>query len=227
MSQYIVFDCYQTLIYKKNLDKIVQDFSRNILKKRIPLYYIKQGYNIIYDRYKFRHPRFETPEKRENFYIGYNKELFGIIGISISSYQALQLNKHLKKAVWARYPDTLTALKDLKTRGIPLGLLANWTKTLDKVLEDVKLASYFGFVHSSHNLKIEKPNPRIFTKALKNVIKKFDKVYYVGNDYELDIAPARDAGLMPILIDRDNRYPDSVDCVRIKKLTDLAKKIIK
>jgi len=223
MSQYVIFDCYQTLIYKKNLETIVQDFSRNILKKRVPLYYIKQGYNIVYDRYKFKHPRFETPEKRENFYIGYNKELFEIIGISISSYQALQLNKHLKKAVWACYSDTLAVLKDLKTREIPMGLLANWTKTLDKVLKDIKLTPYFDFVHSSHNLKIEKPNPKIFTKTLKNVIKKIDKVYYVGNDYELDIAPARDAGLVPILIDRDNRYPDSVDCVRIKKLTDLAK----
>lgn len=223
MSHYIVFDCYQTLIYKKNLEKIVRDFSRNILKKRIPFYYVKQGYNVIYDRYKFRHPRFETPEIRESFYIMYNKELFGIMGFSISYYQALQLNKHLKKAIWARYPDTLAALKDLKTRKIPMGLLANWTKTLDKVLKDVKLTPYFDFVHSSHNLKIDKPNPEIFTKAFKKNIKKYDKIYYVGNDYELDIAPARDIGLIPILIDRNNRYPNSVDCIRIKKLTDLAK----
>ena len=225
MSQYVVFDCYQTLIYKKSLDEMVRDFSLHVLEKRIPLRYIKQGYNIIYDRYKFRHPHFETLEERENFYIGYNKEFFGIIGISISSYQALQLYKHLEKAVWACYPDTLTAIKELKTREISLGLLANWTETLHRVLEDVKLASYFDAVHSSHDLKIEKPNPKIFTKALKNAMKEYDIVYYIGDDYELDIIPAREVGLMPILIDRDNRYPDSVDCERIRKLTDLVERL--
>lgn len=226
MSQYIVFDCYQTLIYKKNLEKIVQDFSRDILKKIIPLAYIKYGYETIYDRYKFRHPRLETPKQRENFYLGYNKELFEIMGFSVSSDQALELSQLLKKAVWVRYSDTLVALDDMKTREIPMGLLTNWTKTLDQVLKDVKLTPYFDFVHSSHTLKIEKPNPKVFVKALKNIIKKFNKVYYVGDDYELDVVPARYAGLIPILIDRDNRYPDSVDCLRIERLTDL-KKIVK
>jgi len=223
MREHIVFDCYQTLIYKKNIVNIVQVFSRNILKKKIPSYYIKHGYNIIYDRYKFKRPRFETPQKRKEFYIGYNIELFNIIGITVSTYQALQLSKYLEDALWVCYPDTLIALKYFKKIEVPMGLLANWTKTLDKVLKDVNLTSYFDFVYSSYNLKLDKPNPKIFTKTLGNVISKFDKVYYVGNDYELDIAPAKKAGLIPVLIDRDNRYPDSVDCIRIKKLTDLGK----
>ena len=57
-------------------------------------------------------------------------------------------------------------------------------------------------------------------------MKKCDSIYYVGDDYELDIIPSKKAGLIPILIDRNNQYPRSVDCIRIKKLTDL-EKIIK
>ena len=223
MNQYIVFDCYQTLIHKKNCEKMVRSFSRNVLRRAVPLPSIKQAYDIIYDRHKFRHPRFETQEERENFYIRYNTELFKIIGISISTRQAFELYKHLKKSAWSCYSDTLTALKDLKAKEIPMGLIANWTNTLDRVLEEAKLTLYFNFVHSSHNLRLQKPNPKIFTKTLASVIKRFDKIYYVGNDYELDITPAREAGLIPILIDREHRYPDSVDCVRIQKLTDLGK----
>jgi ABC-type branched-subunit amino acid transport system substrate-binding protein len=70
-------------------------------------------------------------------------------------------------------------------------------------------------------LKVEKPDPAIFALALKDVLKTCDAVYYVGNDYELDIVPARKAGLRPVLVDRDNRYPAAADCVRITALTDL------
>ena len=223
MNQCVIFDCYQTLIYKKNLEKITQDFSRKILKRKISLECIKYGYNIVYDRYKFKHPHFETPKKLKNFYIGYNKELYKIIGVSISSNEALQLNKLLKKATWACYSEVRLTLNNLKKRKISMGLIANWTETLNEVLQKVNLGHYFDFVHSSHDLKIHKPNPKIFFKALNNFIKKFDKIYYVGDDYELDIVPSNKAGLIPILIDRNNQYPSSVDCIRIKTLTDLIK----
>ena len=226
MNQYIVFDCYQTLIYKKNLAKTTQEFSGKILKKKISLDFIKNSYNIIYNRYKFRHTYFTTPEKHKKFYIEYNKELFAILGITITSQEALQLNKFLNKVKWTCYSETQTTLNSLKTRKIPLGLIANWTKALKDILKKVYLDHYFDFIYSSHDLKINKPNPEIFIKALNSVIKKFDNIYYVGDDYELDIIPSKKAGLIPILIDRNNQYPSSVDCIRIKKLTDL-EKIIK
>ncbi len=223
MKQYIVFDCYQTLVYKKNLEKIVQNFSLNILKKRIYLSYIKKAYEIMYDRYKFRHPKFQNPKERENFYIDYNKELFKIMGISISSSLSLQLNRSLKNAFWAVYPDVIPTLKYLKRKEIPMGLIANWTEGLNKVLENTKLAPYFNFIHSSHVLNLTKPNPNIFTESLKDISQKFDKIYYVGDDYELDVIPAKEAGLIPILIDRDNKYPDLTDCIHIKKLISIKK----
>ncbi len=226
MSQYVVFDCYQTLIYKNNLENIVRDFSCDILKKKVPLSFIKDAYDVMYDRYKFKHPHFTTPAKRKDFYIEYNKTLFEIIGISISTNQATQLNRYLEKAAWICYPDTLATLKYLKRKKIPMGLLANWTNSLNKVINDVGLLPYFDFAHSSYDIKINKPNSKIFTKALKDVLENFNKIYYIGNDYELDIAPAKNAGLIPILIDRNNRYPDSVDCMQIKTLSDLEKILI-
>ena len=226
MSQYIVFDCYQTLIYKKNLAKITQDFSCKILKKKVSLDFIKNSYKIIYNRHKFKHTYFTTPEKHKKFYIEYNKELFSILGISITSQEALQLNKFLNKLKWVCYPETKTSLKNLKKRKIPLGLIANWTKGLNEVLKNIYLDHYFDFIHSSHDLRINKPNPEIFIKALNSIIKKFDNIYYVGDDYELDIIPSKKVGLIPILIDRNNQYPSSVDCIRIKNLNDL-EKIIK
>src|SRR3989338_3982411 len=106
MMQYIVFDCYQTLICKKNLEQIVQAFCARTLKKQIPLSCIKNAYKIIYDRYKFSHPRFRTEQQRKKFYTKYNTELLVILGLTISEKQAQILHHDLKKAYWACYPDT-------------------------------------------------------------------------------------------------------------------------
>lgn len=223
MKKYIVFDCFQTLLYKKNLEKIVQDFSRDVLRKEMPSKCIKQGYFVLYNRYKLRpQPNFETSKKRENFYIQYNKELFAILGITISSSQALRLNRDLKKAYWQCYPDVIKTLNLLQAKQIPVGIIANWSHNLEDVLLNAGLLLYFDSIYSSYNLRISKPNPKIFDAVLK----KFDKIYYVGDDYELDVVSARGAGLIPVLIDRSNQYPEAADCIKIRKLTDL-KEIIK
>ncbi|MEK7124182.1 MAG: HAD family hydrolase [Patescibacteria group bacterium] len=225
MKLCIVFDCYQTLVYKKNQEKIVQDFSNSVLKKNIPISYLKRAYSIIYERRKFKHPSFTILQDRKNFYISYNKELFAILGISISSNQALQLNENFNGAKWAVYPDVVSTLIKLKRRKISMGLLSNWTANFQEVIKKLNLREYFNFIYASHDLKIQKPDPKFFTYSLKDILKKHQTIYYVGNDYELDILPARKAGLKTILIDRHNKYPVLADCIRIVKLTDLIKKL--
>ena len=225
MKPYVVFDCYRTLVYKKNQEKIVQDFSKSVLKKNIPISYLKKAYDIIYERHKFRHPLFIDSQDRENFYIVYNKELFAILGISISSDQALQLNKNFNNAKWIVYPDVISTLIKIKRRKISMVLLSNWTANFEEVIKGLRLWEYFNFIYASHELKIEKPNPKFFTESLKDIFKKNRKIYYIGDDYELDILPAKKAGLKTILIDRHNKYPVSVDCVKIRKLTDLIRKL--
>lgn len=223
MKHCIVFDCYQTLLYKKGREKITHDFSLNILKKKISLPQIKKAYESIYNRYKLKNIKFENSLERKNFYIKYNKELFKIMGISISSSQALQLNGLLENSVWTVYPDVIKTLRYLKKNNISVGMIANWTNGLDKIIKGVGLFPYFDFIHSSYALGIKKPNPKIFKKSLKDIFSKFDKIYYVGDDYEIDILPAKKAGLTPILIDRDNKYADLTACSRIKNIEDIKK----
>lgn len=221
MKPYIVFDCYETLIYKKDLEKIVFNFANKIIHKKIGKEHINRAYDLIYYRHKFNHPRFKNEKDRQDFYIKYNQELFNILGFEITNKQALKLNNQLKKTSYACYKDTLPALNFLKKKQIPLGLISNWTFTLKNILISLKLDKYFNFIHSSHDLKVDKPNPKIFNKVLKDTKKEYNKIYYVGNDYTIDVVPARSVGLVPILIDRDNIYPDKIDCIKIKSLEEL------
>ena len=227
MKKNLIFDCYQTLIYKKNLEKIVQRFLAEELHVRMPLKHIRRAFGIIYERYKFRHPRFASAQDRRNFYIKYNKELMGILGLEISDNSAAALNEMFRDSTYICYPDVLAVLRFYKNqKKYPLGIIANWTKPLEDILERLKIKSYFNFIYCSDSLGVEKPNPEIFEKALKNMPSDCEKIFYIGDDYELDVIPARQAGLTPILIDRKNSYPKKVDCVKIKSLKEL-KKIIK
>lgn len=227
MKTYIIFDCYQTLIYKKNLEKIVKKFIVNELSVNIALKKIEHALELIYYRHKFNHPKFASAKSRELFYISYNKELLNIIGFEISNKQALSLHKYLKKSYYQIFPDVIATLKFLKQKGYRLVIIANWTAGLDKIMNDLDLSKYFYIIHSSHDAKIEKPNPKIFTQLLKKIDPQHNTVYYIGDDYQLDIIPARSAGLTPILIDRKNKYSKKNDCIKIKNFKELQKIITK
>ncbi len=222
MKPIILFDCLWTLVYKKDLAKTIQKFFQHVLKRRISITTIEHALFILYERRKFSHPHFKSPTDRVDYFIQYNQELAALLGITLHSEQARDLNTRLRTLSYTVYSDVKPALRSCKKVGYQLGVIANWTETLEDVLTQTQLKYFFDGIYSSQSLKIAKPNPRIFTKALRSISHgTTSKIYYVGDDYELDCAPARQAGLNPILIDRMDRYTNAADCPRVQKLTEL------
>lgn len=217
------FDCYQTLVYKKNLDTKIRDFLFTELGKKVPIKFVRMALNIMYQRHKFSHPRFSDSNERVEYYKEYNKEQFGIIGIDISDKLAIKLNQELKKLPFGVFPDVIRTLNYLRSK-YSLGVLANWTETLEPVLADLGIKHYFDYIISSNNLKASKPDKNFFIQSLKKIkTKEFSDIFYIGDDYELDILPilAAKIKLQPILIDRLNLYPDVNDCKKIRILEEL------
>ena len=58
---------------------------------------------------------------------------------------------------------------------------------------------------ASHDARVRsaKPDPHIFNYTLAAVGVSAEEVVHVGDTYEADIIGARNAGIRPILIDRD------------------------
>lgn len=218
-----LFDCNQTLIYKKNLETKIRDFLFKELGKKVPIKFIKYALNIMYQRHKFSHPLFSDFNGRVEYYKEYNKEQLRIIGIDISDSLAIKLNGELKKLPFGIFSDVIETLNYLKGK-YRLGVLANWTETLDSILVDLDLKHYFDFMVSSNDLGVTKPDINFFIQSLKKIkTKKFSDIFYIGDDYELDILPILGAKtkLRPILIDRLTSYPDVIDCKKIKTLDEL------
>ena len=64
------------------------------------------------------------------------------------------------------------------------------------------------FIITSGDVGSGKPKPEIFNKALEIVNAKPCESIHVGDQYESDIKGALGVGIRPVLIDRDDMYPE-------------------
>ena len=109
-------------------------------------------------------------------------------------------------------------LEELHARGYRLGVVSNADGRVRRILEDAGLASRLDFVIDSAEVGFEKPDPRIFRTATDRIGLPPEACAYVGDIYEIDVAGAKAAGLVPILIGACPA-PEAVE--RIRKLRDL------
>ncbi|KAI9360270.1 HAD-like domain-containing protein [Pilaira anomala] len=65
------------------------------------------------------------------------------------------------------FPDVLGTLKELKNYGFKMGVISNSDERVVKVIENLKLDTYFDFVIASSLVGYEKPNKAIYEQALK------------------------------------------------------------
>lgn len=121
---------------------------------------------------------------------------------------------------WKVFDDVVPVLREARLRGLTLGVVSNWDHTLTRVLEIVGLAKYFQFVLSSGEIGCEKPGKRIFKAAIKAVGVTPNEALHIGDDYEADILGASPLGITPMLIDRQNSYPNA-ECIRLTDLREL------
>ncbi|MFQ5870765.1 MAG: HAD family hydrolase [Candidatus Geothermarchaeales archaeon] len=66
----------------------------------------------------------------------------------------------------------------------------------------------------------DKPDSRLFAKGLRVLELSPGEAVYVGNDYKKDVLGAREAGMTPILIDRE-MHEVSENCTTIQSLSEL------
>lgn len=109
------------------------------------------------------------------------------------------------------YPEMADLLRDLRERGLPLGLVADTRDgTYRNVLGMHGLFDLFDAFAISDHLGVEKPDRKMFVHALKQLgIPKSDwsQVAMVGNNLARDIRGANAVGLITIWMVWNDRYP--------------------
>ncbi|MFC1839291.1 HAD family hydrolase [Thermodesulfobacteriota bacterium] len=121
-------------------------------------------------------------------------------------------------------PGVPEALKILKNAGLQLSVVSNSNGTVRKILESLDLDNFFYEIFDSHVIGYEKPDPRIFTHAIKACKADPETTVHVGDLYHVDVMGAWAANIKAVLLDPFGDW-DDYECPRFPDLLTLAKKI--
>ena len=210
MIKAVFFDFYYTLgVWGRSLKPRVQEITA------------RYGIEIDWERYD---------PARENLYSDASGSdptahtLMGTMQQIVESYSnfvmELGVQEHVGQITWellqsehslfaanaaTLYDDTVPTLQRLRNDGFKLAIVSNWDTPLDPLTERLGIADYFDAITASHDERVKsaKPDPHIFNYTLAKVGVSAEEVVHVGDTYEADIVGAQNAGIRPILIDRD------------------------
>lgn len=103
---------------------------------------------------------------------------------------------------WEAFPDTRPTLAALRSRGLALGVVSNWDHRLPALLDALGPEFRFQAVVYSQRAGVEKPEPAIFRRALRELVAEPDEAVHVGDRQKEDVEGARAAGMHALLLDR-------------------------
>jgi HAD superfamily hydrolase (TIGR01549 family) len=127
----------------------------------------------------------------------------------VGMLERLGLDQSLKEAVLRDavyshererlYPGAAELIADL-AGSYRLGVIANQSLGAEARLKAWDIHRYFSSVHSSGELGLEKPDPRIFELALRETACQAGEAVMVGDRLENDMAPAKKLGFRTLRV---------------------------
>lgn len=102
---------------------------------------------------------------------------------------------------WQLTDGTLGGLELLRVGGVRVGVISNWDTRLRALLDDLGVLARIDVLVVSGELGIEKPDPRIFEHAARELGVAIDALVHVGDDADDDVAGARAAGARAMHVD--------------------------
>jgi HAD superfamily hydrolase (TIGR01549 family) len=123
--------------------------------------------------------------------------------------------------LWEIVPDFVRpALAQLRRNGHKLVVVSNANGTLRRSFERLDLTRMVDVILDSSEEGFEKPDRRLFERALALAGASPGTTVHVGDLYHVDVLGARSAGLTGMLVDQADLYKDA-DCARVRSIADL------
>jgi len=162
-------------------------------------------------------------EQKLNFFSEYEKIIIDNSGSNVDVGVAKNIWVEITKQKYDLkiFPDLIQCINDLRDMGLILGLISNINMSGKKIAEKLGVSSYFNYVFTSEDLGYEKPNKMIFEKSLDIAKLTSSEVVFVGDQVESDILGAKNANILPILLDRYNNYENYSEVIKINDLFQL------
>lgn len=131
------------------------------------------------------------------------------------------LERFADPALYALLPGAREVLGAAEQLGLPLALISNWGPSLPRTLEFLGIAERFGVVLVSALEGLEKPDPRLFSRACAGLGVNPSTVLHVGDHPRKDGAGALNAGMMAAVIDPSGTMDLPAGAHRLRDLRQL------
>ncbi len=153
--------------------------------------------------------------KEGTFFREVNARVIEHLGIDADNAMLDDIHAEYEKGVaWRPYPESLKILRTLRDAGYRLGVISNASHSLPAILEKLGLAEYFDTITYSFDVGAEKPDIRIFRRAVAQANATEERCVHVGDSFEADYLGARRAGLHAVLVCREGEPPAPCPVVR-------------
>ena len=164
-----------------------------------------------------------SQERVDNFWIDYHRVVLSGCAVASSTIDSAEtVYRRFTTALgWRIYDDVRPLLVELRSRGIVLGVISNWTGDLEDVLRRIDLHRPFDIILDSARFGHEKPHPEIFTEATRRAGIAPSRALHVGDSIEHDVEGALRSGLRPVLLDRFGKHCAFDRAPRVSGLSDI------
>ena len=133
------------------------------------------------------------------------------------SMKVFNINKNMKNEllslykILSPYPEVKEVLEDLKKKNFKLAILSNGTlDLLNELVESNKLNNLFDDLFSIEEVKIYKPDPRVYELPIKKYRIKSDEITFLSAN-TWDVSGGGNFGYNSIWVNRHNSVFDILD----------------
>jgi putative hydrolase of the HAD superfamily len=120
-------------------------------------------------------------------------------------------NHFANEGAWGIFDDVWPTFRELRRRGIGIGLISNWDSRLEPVLAGLGLSEEFDWIIVSCHIGIEKPDSRIFHRARELCGVEARRLVHVGDSLADDVLGAQAAGMHAIWLRREDGHAPAAE----------------
>ncbi len=120
--------------------------------------------------------------------------------------RASQMRYEFMRSCVVPYPDVEDGLRAIRSMGYRLGLISNSSPEVPELWRSLPASRYFDVATFSCEVRTRKPNSEIYLMTCDGLGLRPEECLYVGDGSENELEGARDVGMVPVMIVRDQPF---------------------
>lgn len=226
--KHVYFDFFNTLAEFDPPREQLQVKACEVIGIEVEELSIKSAYKVADDFMGEENKRYplgkRTHSEIDSFWTSYEKLLLSTAGTHVTDEEARLVFNQLSELnqKFILFEDVLPTLQSIKRLGISIGIISNMNQDLSSIINDLGISAYIDCIATSGMAGAAKPDKALFQYALDLLEALPEHCAHVGDDYKGDAMGALNAGIFPILVDRENIIENpNPEIVLIRSLKEL------